>query len=263
MAGREAWKLERRRDDKSLKLLSEEEEKKIGKQWKDKEKPRSWQRQRSCQRRSVSWPRLQSNLGAEIGATKIRANSEGQWHRSRSVSRGTGERERRQGPWKIVMGAEGDSHRRPGQRSEGGTSKAIKTKRDSSVFGAASQAGFLETDWGRQGVAPSDQGGSASPPVCHPASSGSTSEASRFASVARLCEGLFAGGSGDSFVPRSGQEDQILGSNLSQSQKGFSKTEADHRFALAQSVCACKASQVPVMDAYHGGPEGPRTVYGH
>ena len=40
MAGREAWKLQRRQDDKSLKLLSEEEEKKIGKQWKDKEKPR-------------------------------------------------------------------------------------------------------------------------------------------------------------------------------------------------------------------------------
>ena len=40
MAGREAWKLEKRRDDKSLKLLSEEEEKKIGKQWKDKVKPR-------------------------------------------------------------------------------------------------------------------------------------------------------------------------------------------------------------------------------
>ena len=40
MAGREAWKLERRRDDKLLKLLSEEKEKKIGKQWKDKEKPR-------------------------------------------------------------------------------------------------------------------------------------------------------------------------------------------------------------------------------
>ena len=125
-----------------------------------------------------------------------------------------------------------------------------------------SQVGFLETDWGRQGVAPSDQGGCASPPLFHPASSGSPSEASRFASVAGLCQGLFAGGSGDPLVSQSGQEDQILGSNLSQSQKGFSQTEADHRFVLAKSVCASKTSQGSVMGAYHGGPEGQRTILG-
>ena len=83
MAGREAWKLERRRDDKSLKLLSEEEEKKIGKQWKDKEKPGagkgkgSYARER-CRFRgqgyNPSWAR------SDWGNQDQQQASEGQWH---------------------------------------------------------------------------------------------------------------------------------------------------------------------------------------